>query len=117
MRHVPIGALPETCELLHATLKVKNLELADMELARQNTLDELSFIPVADQNTPGTVGYGMKTGLRNTARFIGDRKREIEGLCEHGVELGCPCSNPKKLLIIAGVGLVALVGVVWMVRR
>jgi hypothetical protein len=112
-----LGALPTTCDELQAALRVKRLELADAELSRQELLGQLEFIPQSEQDTPGTVGYGMKSGLRATARLLGQRRKEIETMCAHGGELGCPCRDLKNLAIVAGVGLVALVGIVWVVRR
>jgi len=116
IKQITQSELPD-CETLHQQLSSTYENLAQTKESLRQTAVELQLLPESEQEGPGSVGEGMLEEMAAYQGVIEQLEHGRDRLCEQAAEMGCPCRNLKRILVVTAVGAVGLVGILWLVRR
>lgn len=113
-----LGALADlTCAELHGQIAEAREIIATGEEQLRQWTDELKFLPADEASGSGTVGAELRSDILGLQRSLWQVQRSLDERCAMAATKDCPCETKKDILVVAVVGIVALMGVVWLVRR
>jgi len=106
-----------TCAELHEQVAEAREIIATGEQQLQQWTDELEFLPADESSGEGTIGAELRADILGLKRDLWQVQRSLDERCEEASSKGCPCETKKDILVVAVVGAVAVLGVLWLVRR
>jgi hypothetical protein len=112
-----LGQTAEDCTTVHHSISLLEADVARWKETKRQAQADWQMLPAEEQGGPGTIGYSYSATVAAMDANLSSAEGSMRRLCERADELGCPCRDWRRLAILGGAGLVALVGVVWLVRR